>query len=81
MLNERSKAGKKREPAAASKHLLVSMKITIPVWPSMGSHTNNDWSWVNDDCLNCRPSQIANYSQKKSHIGDFEPCGAKTATL
>ena len=46
MLNQRSKAG--RKPAVASEHLLVGMKIAIPVLPSIGSYISD----VNDGCFN-----------------------------
>ena len=66
-----------------SKHLLVGMKIAIPVLPSMGLYTSDDArSCVNDDCFdllafaNCKISV-----RKKSDIGDFEPSDAKTAAL
>ena len=36
-LDEQSKLGRKREPATGSEHLLVGMKIMIPVLPSIGS--------------------------------------------
>ena len=39
MLDERSKAGRKREPATGSEHLLVDMKIAIPMLSSIGSNT------------------------------------------
>ena len=39
-LDERSKAGRKREPATGSEHLLVGIKITIPVLPSKVSYTS-----------------------------------------
>ena len=35
MLNQRSKAGRKWEPAAASEHLLVGIKIAITVLSSI----------------------------------------------
>ena len=34
-LDERSKAGRKWQPATGSEHLLVGMKIAIPVLPSI----------------------------------------------
>ena len=38
--------------AVASKHLLVGIKIGIPVLPSMGSYTSDDaWSCVSSDCF------------------------------
>ena len=82
-LNEKSKAGKTREPAAASKHLLVGMKIAIQVLPSMGSHSSDDaWSCVNNDCFDVLA--FANrkfWTERKSKTGDFEPSGDKTAAL
>ena len=51
-LDERSKAGRKREPATGSEHLLVGMKIVIPVLPTIGSYISDDArSCVNDDCF------------------------------
>ena len=83
MLDERFKAGRQREPATGSEHLLVGMKIAIPVLPSKGSYTSVDArSCVNDDCsdlptfANCKIS-----IRKKSDIGDFEPYARKTAAL
>ena len=46
MLDERSKAGKKREPATGSEHLLVGMKIAIPVLHSIGAYMCDDASHV-----------------------------------
>ena len=52
MLDERSKAGRKQEPATGSEHLLVGMKIAIPVLPSIGAYISDDASLcVNDDCF------------------------------
>ena len=52
MLDERSKAGRKREPATGSEHLLVGRKIAIPVLTFKGSYTGKDArSCVNDDCF------------------------------
>ena len=42
MLDERSKVGRKREPATGSEHLLVGMKIAIPVLPSIGAYISDD---------------------------------------
>ena len=67
-LNERSKAGRKREPATSSEHLQASMKITIPV--------------LSDDCFDL--PTFANHKisiRKESDIGDFEPSARKTAAL
>ena len=51
-LDERSKAGRKRERATGSEHLLVGMKIAIPVLPSVGSYIIDDArSCLNDDCF------------------------------
>ena len=78
-LDERLKAGRQGEPATGSEHLLVGMKIAIPVLPSKVSYTGVDArSCVNDDCLHWRPLQIAKFqSGKKSDIGDFEPYAIK----
>ena len=53
MLDERSKAGRKREPATGSEHLLVGMNIAIPVLSSIGSYmySNDARSCINDDCF------------------------------
>ena len=51
-LDERSKAGRKREPTTGSEHLLVGMKTAIPVLPSIGADISDDArSCVNDDCF------------------------------
>ena len=66
MLNKQSKAERKREPAAASEHLLVGMKIVTPVLPSMGSYTSDDArSCVNDDWFDLPAFANRNYSQEK----------------
>ena len=82
-LDEQSKAGRKREPATGSEHLLMGMKITIPVLPFMVSYTSVDArSCVNDDCFdlptfgNCKIQ-----SKKKSNLGDFVSLSAKTAPI
>ena len=74
----------KQEPATASKHLLVGMKIAIQVLPLKDSHISKDArSCVNDDCLDLPTifAKLQNLNQKKSHIGDFEPSDPKTAAL
>ena len=56
---------KQQKPAMASEHLLVVIKITIPVLPSMGSYTNdNTRLCVNDDCFDLLAFANRNYSQK-----------------
>ena len=51
-LDEQSKARRKREPATGSEHLLVGIKIAIPVLPSIGACISDDArSCVNDDCF------------------------------
>ena len=71
-LDERSKAGRKWKPATGSDHMLVGMKIAIPVLPSKGSYTSVDArSCVNDDCFDL--PTLANskiQSEKKSDLGD-----------
>ena len=50
-LNEQLKAGK-WEPTAASQHLLVDIKIAIPVLSFISSYTSVDAGLcVNDDCF------------------------------
>ena len=73
--DERSKAGRKGEPATGSEHLLVGMKITIPVLPSIGAYISDDArSCVNDDCSDLPAFSNRKFqSGKKSDIGDFEP--------
>ena len=72
---------RKREPAAAIKHLLVGMKIAIPVLPSMGhTYRDNAWSCVNDDyfyLLAFGNWKFQSEKEKeKSDIGSFEPSSA-----
>ena len=65
-LDERSKAGRKREPATGSEHLLVGMKIVIPVLPSIGAYISDDArSCVNHDYFDL-PTFFQ--SEKKSTI-------------
>ena len=82
-LDERSKAGRKRERATDSEHLLVRMKIAIPVLPSKGSYTSEDArSCVNNDCVDLPTFPNHKISiRRKSDIGDFEPSARKTAAL
>ena len=70
MLDERSKAGRKQEPATGNEHLLVGMKISIPVLPSEGSYTSKDArSCVNDDCFDLLTfAKSQNSVRKKSPI-------------
>ena len=83
MLDERSKAGRKREPATGSEHLLVGTKIMIPVLPSIGEYISDDArSCVNDDCFYLPAFSNRKFqSGKKSGIRDFEPYAHKTAAL
>ena len=64
----------------ASKHLLVDMKIVIPVLPSIRSYTSQDTrSCVIDDCFDLLAFAHCKFqSEKKS---DFEPSDAKMAAL
>ena len=82
-LDERSKAGRKREPETGSEHLLVGMKIAIPVLPSIGAYIKDDArSCVNDDYFDLLSFSNRKFqSEKKSDIGDFAPARAKTAAL
>ena len=82
-LDERSKAGRKREPATGIEHLLVGMKITIPVLPSIGAYISDDArSCVNDNCFDLPAFSNGKFhSGKKSDIGDFESYARKTAAL
>ena len=78
------KAGRKRQPATGSEHLLVGMKIAIPVLSSIGSYIRDDAkSCVNDVLFDlpafCK-SQIS-VRKKKSDTGDFASSPAKTAAL
>ena len=77
-LNERLKAGRKREPTTGSEHLLVGMKITIPVLPFKGSYTR---SCVNDDCFDLPTFANRKISIRKPNIGDLEPSACKTAAF
>ena len=82
MLDEQSKAGRKREPATGSKHLLVGMKTAVPVLPSIGAYISDDArSRVNDDCFDLSAFSNRKFqSGKKSDFGDF-PSSAKRAAL
>ena len=83
-LDERSKAGRKREPATGSKHLLVGMKIAIPVLPAIGLYiSDGSRSCVNDDhCFDLPAFTNRKYqSEKKSDFGDFASSSAKRAAL
>ena len=83
MLDERLKAGRKREPATGSEHLLVGIKIAIPVLPSIGAYISDDASLsVNDDCFDLPAFSSRKFqSGKKSDFGDFASSSAKRAAL
>ena len=83
MLDERSKAERKWEPATSSEHLLVSMKIAIPVLPSIGAYISDDVrSCVNDDCFDLLAFSNRKFqSGKESDFGDFASSSAKRAAL
>ena len=72
-LDERSKAGRKRQPATGSEHLLVGMKFAIPVLSSIGSYISDDArSCVNDDCVDLPALPNRKFqSEKKSDLGRF----------
>ena len=80
-LDERSKAGRKPEPATGSEHLLVGKKIAIPVLPSIGAYISDDASLcVNDDCFDFPAFSNRKFqSRKKSDFGDFASSSAKRA--
>ena len=82
-LDERSKAGRKREPVTGSEHLLVGMKIAIQVLPSVGGYISDDArSCVNDDCFDLPAFSNHKYQPgKKSNFGDFAYSSAKRAAL
>ena len=84
-LDERSKAGRKRKPATGSEHLLVGMKVAIPVLPSIGAYISDDaWSCVglNDVCFDLPAFSNRKFqSGKKSDFGDFASSAAKRAAL
>ena len=68
-LEKRSKAGRKREPATGSEHLLVGMKIGIPVLPSIGAHISDDTrSCVNNDCFDLPAISNRKFQSGKSPI-------------
>ena len=73
-LDERSKSGRKWEPATDSEHLLMGMKIAIPVLPSEGSYTSEDGrSCVNDDCFDSPTFANRKISiRRKSNILRFQ---------
>ena len=81
-LDEQSKARRKREPATGSEHLLVGIKIAIPVLPSIGACISDDAkSCVNDDCFDLPAISNRKFqSGKKSDFGDFAS-SAKRAAL
>ena len=83
MLDERSKAGRNREPTTGCKHLLVGMKIAIPVLPSIGAYISDDASLcVNDDCFDLPGFSNRKFqSGKKADFGDFASSSAKRAAL
>ena len=84
MLNQRSKARRKREPAAVNEHLLVDMKIAIPVLPSIGLYISDDArSCVNDDCFDLPAFANCKFQseKKKSDLGDIASSPATTAAL
>ena len=84
MPDERWKARRKREPTTGSEHLLVGMKIAIPVLLSKGSYTSIDVrSCVNDDCFDLPTfaNRKIQSGKKKSDLGDFASLSAKTAAL
>ena len=83
MLNKQWKAGRKWEPAAAAReHLLVGIKIVIPVLPYVGPYTSDDgWSCVNDDYFDLPIFANCNFQSEKSPTSDFKPSGAWTAEL
>ena len=82
-LDEQSKSGRKWEPATVSEHLLVGMKIAIPVLPSIGAYISDDArSCVNDDCFDLPAFSNRKFqSGKKSDFGDFTSSSAKRAAL
>ena len=83
MLDERSKAERKRELVTGSEHLLVGMKIAIPVIPSIGAYISDDVrSCVNDDCFDLPAFSNRKFqSGKKSDLGNFASSSAKRAAL
>ena len=83
MLDEQSKAGRKREPTTGSEHLLVGMKIAIPVLSSIEACiSDNARSCVNDDCFDLPAFSNHKFqSGKKSDFGDFASSSAKRAAL
>ena len=82
-LDERSKAGRKWEPATGSEQLLVGMKIAIPVLLCIGAYISDDArSCVNDDCFDLPAFSNHKFqSEKKSDFGDFASSSAKRAAL
>ena len=68
-LDERLKVGRKLEPATGSEHLLVGMKIAIPVLPSIGAYIGDDArSCVNDDCFDLPAFSNCKFQSGKSPI-------------
>ena len=82
-LDEQSKAGRKQEPATGNEHLLVGMKIAIPMLPSIGAYISDDArSCVNDDCVDFPAFSNRKFqSGKKSDFRDFASSSAKKAAL
>ena len=75
-LDKRSKARRKRKLATGSEHLLVGMKIAIPVLPSIGAYISNDArSCVNDDYFDLPSFSNRKFqSEKKSPIQGVQEC-------
>ena len=70
-------------PHISKLHLLVGMKIAIPVLPSIGAYISDDArSSVNYECFDLLSFSNRKFrSEKKSDVGDFAPSRAKTAAL
>ena len=77
------KQEEKREPATGSKHLLVGMKIAIPVLPSIDEYISDDARLcVNNDCFDLPAFSNRKFqSERKSDFGDFTSSSAKRAAL
>ena len=73
MLNQRSKAGRKREPAAASCPFAGGHENCDPsVQPFIGSYISDDArSCVNDDCFDLPAFANRKFQSEKSPILEF----------
>ena len=77
-LDERSKVGRKREPATGSEHLLVGMKIAIPVLLSIGRHVHENFKI---SVFSTKWCQIERYCDSLQNEGSTTWNGEETEKL